>query len=138
MKNNWALNLFIVAFFLVLTAMQLNPAPQTINSDFKVEITQREDLRLIIHCEKEVGSKLQLSLVKPEKSVFGYSSESVIYQDKIAANITDYNRILNLSNLENGTYEIEITGGKKRFTRQIEIQTVTETTPRPRVIVSVD
>jgi hypothetical protein len=138
MKNNWALNLFIVAFFLVLTSMQLNPAPQTINTDFKVEIIQCDDLRLVIHCEKEVGSKLHLSLMKPEKSVFGYQSELIIYQDKIAADITDYNRILNLSNLENGTYMIEITGGKKRFTRQIEIQTVTETTPRPRVIVSVD
>ncbi len=137
MKQNWVLNLVFATMFIALTAMQTNTAPNYLNGGdtLWVEIVDKGQMRLQVHGDNHTGKPLRLTIVQKERSTLNYASETVIYRDRIKAGETNFDRLLNLSQLENGTYEIEVTSGKQRFVRSITIQTTTETVQKPREIV---
>ena len=161
MKQNWILYCLSATFMLALTAMKPASAPleaeqlyfgsagfvhenpitapycDTQNLDtlsIKVEIQSGNDLRIQVHCENYTGKKLRLLLLQKDNTVFGYRSEMVMHEDIVEGSLTQFDRVLNLSQLENGTYEIEITSGKERFVRRIQIQNIAEKATQPRKI----
>ncbi len=139
MKQNWVLNLVFATMFIALTAMQTATIPVSACPEagdvFQVEVIDKGQLRLQVHGENQTGKKLRLTIVQKEQSTLNYDSKTIIYRDQIKADETNFDRLLNLSQLENGTYEIEVTSGKQRFVRSITIQTTTETVQKPREIV---
>jgi hypothetical protein len=138
MKRYWVLNFVFAAIFIASTAMQTSTTPPGVPADttkLRVEMTDKGQLRLQVHGENNTGKKLRLAIVKKESSSLSYASESVIYNEFIKADNVNFERVLNLSQLENGTYEIEVTGGKQRFVRSITLQTTAEAVQKPREIV---
>lgn len=137
MKQNRWVGLILAVLFIALTAMQtrsVDSLPFTENK-LKIELAEHSDLRLKLQCVNETGKKVRISVVRKEDSIFGYHSESTVYEEYVAAEQTSFNKLLNLSQLENGDYYVEITGGKERFVRHIKIQDVVEKENKPRKIV---
>jgi hypothetical protein len=121
MKHNWTMLLLSASTFVLLTSMK-TPAPQPGSADLKVEIITKTDLRLELTAQNETGKKLHLSVLKLEPNAFNTTNETEIYTEEIAGDISSFNRTLNLSKLESGTYRIRIKAGKRRFERQLDIR----------------
>lgn len=127
MKHNWTLLLLGASFFVLLTSMK-TPAPQSNLAALRVEITPREDLRVQLTAQNETGKKLYLSVTMLETNTYNRITESEIYSEAVSGDISSFNRTLNLSNLESGTYRIRIKAGKQRFERLLDIKAKPVTT----------
>lgn len=135
MKNKWALLVLSAPLFVLFTAMKMSPSggnPTKLN----VEMTTTSGLRVQLAGQNHTGSKLHLKLFRDERTGFGYRTETVFYTERIAADETEFNRTLNLSQLESGVYELEIRSGKERIVRRLEIGAKPSTTVEPARVVS--
>jgi hypothetical protein len=133
MKNKLILILFSAAILMVLPSMTFSKLPPN-SPDFTVEITAKNDLKVQVIGLNKTGKKLTITLSKTENVMFGYYAQSVVYTEKIAANIKDVNRTLDLSKLENGHYEVIIKAGRKQITKSFDIETKPTEVTAPRVI----
>ena len=121
MKYNWILLFFGASLFTLLTSMKM-PAPQPASTDLKVEIKTIDDLRVQLTAQNETGKKLYISILMQESGPFNRISETEIYGEEIAADVATFNRTLNLSKLESGTYRIKIKAGKQHIERILNIR----------------
>ncbi len=121
MKHRWTLLLVGASFFVLLTSMKI-PVSQTASTDLKVEITAMDDLRVQLTAQNETGKKLRLTVAMLERNDFSGKTQTEIYSEEISGEVSDINRILNLSNLEIGTYQIKIKAGKSWFASLVDIR----------------
>ncbi len=121
MKYNWSLLLVGAFFFTLLTSMKM-PTLQPDSSDLKVEIKTVDDLRVQLTAQNETGKKLYLSVLKQESDAFRVIAETEIYAEEVSGDVTTFNRTLNLSQLESGTYRIKIKAGKRSIDRLLNIR----------------
>ena len=121
MKNSWTLPLFGAFFFVLLTSMKtITPQPEPAN--LKVEITTVDDLRVQLTAQNETGKNLHLSVVMLESTLYNHLTETEIYTEEVPGEISSFNRTLNLSKLESGTYRIKVKAGKQHFDRTLNIR----------------
>ena len=132
MKHSWTLLLLGASFFLLLTSMK-TVTPITGPADLKVDLTSTEDLRIQLTAQNKTGKKLHLSVLMLETSAYNRLTETEIYTEEISADVSSFNRTLNLSKLESGKYRIQIKAGKQRFDRTINIRSK-PVTEKSRVI----
>ncbi len=92
-------------------------------TDLQVKITTTEDLRVLLTAQNDTGKKLYLSVRMQENATFNRVAETEIYSEEISGDISSFNRVLNLSKLESGTYRISIKAGKQHFDRFLNIRT---------------
>lgn len=122
MKHRWTLLLFAAPVFFLLMSMQM-PVPQPNPNDLKVDISTTEDLRVQLTAQNETGKKLYINVLMLETNIDRRVSETEIYSETIDGEVSEINRMLNLSKLESGTYLIRIKAGKSRFERELDIRT---------------
>lgn len=126
--------LFGATFFATLTAMKI-PQTDPHNTNLNVELTATDDLRLQLTGQNTTGNKLHIKLSRDEATSFGHNMETVFYTERIAADSKGFNRTLNLSQLESGSYELEFRSGKERIVRYFEIgKAVLKEVSPPRVV----
>jgi hypothetical protein len=111
------------ALLLVAATVISAGAQNAVSQPFSVQIEQKDGLRLGIYCQKTAGQKLILVVKKTDLQLFKSPYAEVIYEESIAATATEHVRMFNLSQLGEGTYQIEISGGGQRFGQTIEIRT---------------
>lgn len=121
MKNSWTLPLFGAFFFVLLTSMK-TITPQADPSNLKIEITTVDDLRVQLTAQNETGKDLHLSVVMLESTLYNHLTETEIYTEEVPGEISSFNRMLNLSKLESGTYRIKVKAGKQHFDRTLNIR----------------
>ncbi|MBC7776702.1 MAG: hypothetical protein H7246_14810 [Phycisphaerae bacterium] len=121
MKHSWTMLLLGASFFVLLTSMK-TITPQAGPADLKVDLTTTDDLRVQLTAQNETGKKLYLSVLMLESGVYNRLTETEIYTEEISGDISSFNRTLNLSKLESGTYRIVVKAGKQRFDRLINIK----------------
>lgn len=119
MKHTWTSLLFSAFLFLLLTSMKSSAQEAT---DLQVNITTTDDLRVLLTAQNDTGKKLYLSVRMQENATFSRVAETEIYSEEISADISSFNRVLNLSKLESGTYRISIKAGKQHFDRFLNIR----------------
>ncbi len=121
MKHRWTLLLFGAPLFVLFTSMQtLSPRPNS--AALKVEVSTTSDMRVQLTAQNETGKKLYLSVQALEPNAFYGITETEIYTEEVSGGISKFDRILNLSKLEKGSYRIRISAGKERFERLLDIK----------------
>lgn len=115
MKHTWTLFLL----FILLSNTKIS-AQET--SDLQVKVTTTEDLRVQLTAQNKTGKKLYLSVLMQDHTAFNRMSEAEIYSEEISGDFSSFNRVLNLSQLESGTYRISIKAGKQHFNRFLNIR----------------
>lgn len=113
--------LFGAFFFVLLTSMK-TITPQAEPSNLKIEITTVDDLRVQLTAQNETGKDLHLSVVMLESTLYNHLTETEIYTEEVPGEISSFNRMLNLSKLESGTYRIKVKAGKQHFDRTLNIR----------------
>lgn len=113
--------LFGAFFFVLLTSMK-TITPQADPSNLKIEITTVDDLRVQLTAQNETGKDLHLSVVMLESTLYNHLTETEIYTEEVPGEISSFNRMLNLSKLESGTYRIKVKAGKQHFDRTLNIR----------------
>ena len=88
----------------------------------QVNIATTDDLRIQLTGRNDTGKKLYLTVLMQEDATFSRVAETEIYSEEISADIAGFNRVLNLSKLESGTYRISIKAGKQHFDRYVNIR----------------
>lgn len=121
MKHKLNLLLLGACFFVLLTSMK-TPNPLADTPSLKVEITTLEDLRVQLTALNLTGKDLHINVFMRETSLYSRLIETEIYQEEISSEIPSFNRTLNLSKLESGSYRIKVRAGKQHFERVLEIQ----------------
>ena len=119
MKHSRTSLLFGTLLFLLLSgmkAMAQEPAALQVN------IATTDDLRIQLTGRNDTGKKLYLTVLMQEDATFSRVAETEIYSEEISADIAGFNRVLNLSKLESGTYRISIKAGKQHFDRYVNIR----------------
>lgn len=132
MKHSWTLLLLGASFFVLLTSMKtMTPFPGP--AGLKVDLATTDDLRVQLTAQNETGKKLYLSVLMQETSIYHRITESEIYYEEVSGDVHSFNRTLNLSKLESGTYRIVLKAGKQRFERLLNIKSK-PVKEEPRVI----
>lgn len=120
MKNRYILLLTLLFFWAAALSVRAQDAA---SQSFSVQVEQKDNLRLVISCQKQAGQKLALVIKKIDVQLFKSPYEEVIYEENIPASVAEHVRMLNLSQLGEGTYQIEVKGGKQRFAQAVRIET---------------
>lgn len=120
LMNTFALALALTA--VSATATLANPITRpTTTASFKTGIYSTQTGALRIALDKQKGGLVDISL----KSVHG----RVLYSQRLTKNEQTYRKLLNLSDLEDGVYQLEITNGVETTTQTITIATQQPNTP---------
>lgn len=119
MKHTRRSLLFSTFLFLLLTGTKTMAQEAT---DLQVKITTTDDLRVQLTAQNDTGKKLYLSVRMQENTASSRVAETEIYSEEISGDISSFTRVLNLSNLESGTYRISIKAGKQHFDRYLNIR----------------
>jgi hypothetical protein len=119
MKQRLVVLFLGIAFLTVLSSMTMLPSDLT--KGLNVALVAKEKLKVQLIGENNTGKTLKVKIIKIDNNYFGYYSESVIYTEKITADITKINKTLDLSKLDNGKYEIHVKAGKKQITQYLDL-----------------
>lgn len=107
-------------FFITLNATN-PPVSDPETPKFQVEIASVDDFRIELSGQNLTGKAIQLRVVSRDFSTFGYVTETEFYAETIEDCVPSFKRLLNLSHLQKGTYEVELRAGKHRFSRRVEV-----------------
>lgn len=97
----------------VVTANNLKGQERELS--FRVNILSENDSCLKIFIHNPEKKKLQLTIIH---SVTGYVADTIIEGDEYACRY-------NFSNADDGKYKVIVRNGKEKFTKEIELNTVT-------------